>query len=357
MKRQFFSKKTGKTIGVTAVIYVMAMAGILLIVNACRKNSSRVVPKTEVISQLPSNVLTVAAIRSSKDGKTSEVFFNEREQVYTIDNAANLALLQNAFNKGEPVKISSSPHETIVTQVNKPTEDELLSYHSFKANGFQSTRKIYSFKDAAAEAVSIDRTADVEGLTSSGASGLTTMIPDMATANLIFNYLASQCCAIPGTHEVTPCISFQYVEDGCYARAHKMCWVINNKYHYNTQKVFSFANNGVNTLSVKADKWGGCCINWWYHVAPLLTIKTASGPKAYVFDPAMFDGPVTLSTWLGGQANTSCTSGAAGPNMYSVQPTSAYSPANYAGTLFDTDPDYSSTNSTLIAYSTLVSCP
>ena len=42
--------------------------------------------------------------------------------------------------------------------------------------------------------------------------------------------------------------------------------------------------------------------------------------------------------------------------MYSIQPGSAYSPANYAGTAFTTDPAYTATDATLIAYSGLTTC-
>ena len=30
------------------------------------------------------------------------------------------------------------------------------------------------------------------------------------------------------------------------------------------------------TASRQADKWGGCCVTWWYHVAPLVRVRFAS---------------------------------------------------------------------------------
>jgi hypothetical protein len=135
-----------------------------------------------------------------------------------------------------------------------------------------------------------------------------------------------------------------------------MCYLLNNKYHYATQKVFSFATGGY-SLSVKAEKWCNQCINWWYHVAPLVTIQTPTGPKAYVFDPAMFDEPVLLATWLHAQENPACSSS---PRVtaINIQPTTSYSPVAYGvTTAFDTDPLYSDTNSTLVSYRTLHTCP
>jgi hypothetical protein len=44
-------------------------------------------------------------------------------------------------------------------------------------------------------------------------------------------------------------------------------------------------------------------------------------------------------------------------SMYSIQPGSAYTPNNYAGTKFTTDPTYTETDATLAAYSTYTTCP
>ena len=96
---------------------------------------------------------------------------------------------------------------------------------------------------------------------------------------------------------------------------------------------------------MKADKWGGCCVTWWYHVAPLVRVRIKikllsfnfEFVLAMVIDPGMFDKPVLLSTWLAAQEDTACWPNA-NLSMYSIQPGSAYSPANYAGTMFTTDP-------------------
>jgi hypothetical protein len=150
------------------------------------------------------------------------------------------------------------------------------------------------------------------------------------------------------------------VIDGCYARAHKMRWIITTKYKYCCEKVFSFANEDNDRLAVRADKWGGCCVTWWYHVAPLIRVRLRLGSfslvLALVIDPGMFDKPVLLSTWLGAQQNTACSANAH-VSMYSIQPGSAYTPANYAGTAFTTDPAYTATDATLTAYSGLTTCP
>jgi hypothetical protein len=56
------------------------------------------------------------------------------------------------------------------------------------------------------------------------------------------------------------------------------------------------------------------------------------------------------------QADTACSANA-DVSMYSIQPGSAYAPANYAGTAFATDPTYAQTDATLAAYANLTTCP
>jgi hypothetical protein len=69
----------------------------------------------------------------------------------------------------------------------------------------------------------------------------------------------------------------------------------------------------------------------------------------------MFNKPVLLSSWLMAQENTGCSPNA-NVSMYSIQPGSAYAPANGSGTAFSTDPNYTQTDQTLIAYKNLTTC-
>jgi hypothetical protein len=182
------------------------------------------------------------------------------------------------------------------------------------------------------------------------------IIPNYKKAKKIFDFCAKQTCSLGGPFSISPCIPFQYVIDGCYARAHKMRKIITKKYHYCCEKVFSFANQGSDTLAVQANKWGGCCVFWWYHVAPLVRVRLGRfGVLLLVIDPGMFDKPVLLSTWLAAQENKTCSPNA-DVSMYSIQPGSAYWPDNFAGTAFGTDPNYTQTDATLIAYRNLVTC-
>lgn len=85
-----------------------------------------------------------------------------------------------------------------------------------------------------------------------------------------------------------------FTDDGCYARAHLMCKQMislgtkpEKAWAFETEKQELRVNfpNGEQT--------------WWFHVAPVLGVETAAGkpPEKMVFDPSLFDGPVTVDHW------------------------------------------------------------
>jgi hypothetical protein len=91
-------------------------------------------------------------------------------------------------------------------------------------------------------------------------------------------------------------ISFGYVDDGCYARAHLMIKRMQAR-GLKPAKVWSFANG--EPLHVK--RTNGTYVTWRYHVAPMLRVRLNNGKQAWaVMDPSMFPGPVPVSKW--GQA-------------------------------------------------------
>ncbi|MGN6567128.1 MAG: protein-glutamine glutaminase family protein [Flavipsychrobacter sp.] len=343
-----------KTVKLTAALYIAVLAVSLTVINACKKSTPsnvNVVTTGELNNnsgQLETGLLTIANIQKSPtDNTITQVMFYERQEIFSVGDATMLATLQKAFANKQPVKVTTDPWAGTIKQVTLPTQQEIKSQMPVRAI-VTTVAPMHMVNTG---------TLNSENLNSSGEAinmpapmpGLTNVVPDLATAQLMFTYFAQQSCNLRGTLTIDQCISFQYVIDGCYARAHKMSWVIMNKYHYSVKKLFSYGN-----LAVKADKWGGCCVFWWYHVAPLVTINTPQGPKAYVMDPGMFDGPVPMTTWLKAQGNRTCNAGAA-VTSYSIQPVTAYWPNGSGG--YDEDPDYSMTNGTLVNYSGLKTCP
>lgn len=339
-----------KTISLTVLFYLIALIGITVLINACKKEQATIAEaiNTEDYDMQETSLLTVAGMRDAGDGKHMEVMFYERAQVFNLDiekDAATIARFKQALKTKEPLHTTTSPRNATITKVTEASTLELSAYRATVKGAIESSDKavMHTITDINRLSPSVDRPDAIQLPATS--PGLTTIIPDFATAKMMFDYFAQQSCNLPGPYGTDFCISFQYVRDGCYARAHKMNWVIANKYHYYAQKVFSYGS-----LSVRANKWGGCCVFWWYHVAPLVTVRTPTGPKSYVMDPGMFDQPVLLSTWLGAQGNLGC-SPSAGVSSYSVQPTTAYAPS------YSTDPFYASTDTTLVHYSHLKTCP
>jgi hypothetical protein len=327
-------------------------------------------------------VLSLAAIRDAKGRGGSEFIFHERARVFTLaeSSAAAGRLLRSALDKGMPVKVTLDANKSLIHRVGEPKRGELEEFvrertlldkaePSFVHEVSKITPVTFDIIDEARRWGAIKR--------------CTRVVPSYAKAKEIFDFCANLSCSLPGPYAVSPCIPFQYVRDGCYARAHQMRRIIRNRYRYCCDKVFSFANQGSDRLAVKATKWGGCCVTWWYHVAPLISVRTVlhfplsalrafkpelGRPKqrlgkqalkltvklAYVIDPGMFDKPVLLSTWLGAQQD-GCAANAH-VSSHSIQPGSAYTPANYAGTSFTTDPSYTATETTLHNYASLTTC-
>lgn len=316
--------------------------------------------KPDSLVRYDSSVVTVAFMLPSEDGQSVEVLFNEREQVYTISKKDKSfetfnRSLEEARKSNSPLKIVTNAKRASFSSIRTPDAAELQTYNVIRKEMLKgdSSLKI--------DVRRIDTAIfnNIENLKWPSLRLCTTVIPTYAKAKEIFDYCAQQSCNLGGPYAIDHCIPFQYVWDGCYARAHKMRWIIEKHFKYCSQKVFSFAYVNGDKLSVKADKWGGCCINWWYHVAPLVKvqvkIRNFTLTRAYVIDPSMFNQPVLLSTWLAAQENPACSSHAH-VSMYSIQPSSAYTPAMPVGVNFTTDPNYTATNQTLINYANLTTC-
>ncbi|MFQ5526721.1 MAG: protein-glutamine glutaminase family protein [Thermoanaerobaculia bacterium] len=308
-------------------------------------------------------LLTVAAIRKPRRGVT-EYLFNEKQQIFTFRSKTRTAevgtrRLNEAFKEKIPVKARLDPVKGFIKHIARPTNKDFERFERERIllDEPEKTRPIKVAKIDPVTFNIVDHYLKVPVFLR-----CTRIVPSYRSAVNIFNFCAAQSCHLPGPYTITPCIPFQYVRDGCYARAHKMRWIITQRFRYCCEKVFSFANQGNDRLAVRADKWGGCCVTWWYHVAPLVRVRIKiprlgfNAVLAMVIDPGMFNKPVMLSSWLAAQENTVCDADA-NVSMYSIQPGSAYAPANYAGTAFSTDPAYTATNATLTAYRHLVTCP
>lgn len=84
--------------------------------------------------------------------------------------------------------------------------------------------------------------------------------------------------------------SFLYPDDGCFARARAMDWLLENAGYARPASVFSFGN-----LYVPTDHSPTGAVSWWFHVAPMVQV----GGVAYVLDPALDPSrPRTVADWV-----------------------------------------------------------
>jgi len=299
--------------------------------------------------------LTLAAIRKGK-GET-HYLFNEKQRILRVAASGKAgretaAQLRDAHRKKLPVKAQIDTREGVIHRASPLSEKEL--------DEFRRNRTLVEKPEKALRlnVSSLDPTVfniEQHHRRVRCFRLCKRIIPNYKKAKKIFDFCAKQTCSLGGPFQVSPCIPFQYVIDGCYARAHKMRWIITQKYKYCCEKVFSFAIPFPDTLAVQANKWGGCCVFWWYHVAPLVRVRLGKwAVLLMVIDPGMFDKPVLLSTWLAAQENTTCSANAK-VTQYSIQPGSAYAP-NGGPNSYITDPNYTQTDATLLNYQNLVTC-
>jgi hypothetical protein len=86
---------------------------------------------------------------------------------------------------------------------------------------------------------------------------------------------------------------YEHFQEGCYARAHLICAYMKSK-GFDALKAWEIEDR-YNKLKVERD---GQEASWWYHVAAAIRVRFPDGEvKPVVFDPAIFDGPVTTAQW------------------------------------------------------------
>jgi hypothetical protein len=89
-------------------------------------------------------------------------------------------------------------------------------------------------------------------------------------------------------------IAYTYPQDGCYSRAHLMCQRL-RRLGYQPGKVWAFAH-GQNLHARTINDPRGF-IEWNWHVAPTLQVRTRGGVRAMVIDPSLCTRPVSVEEW------------------------------------------------------------
>ncbi len=341
MKKQYLHG--ARSITMIAAFLILSIFGFI----SCQKNKTDTntlsgSPENQEAATLPgtNRLLSVANVYYLPDGKRAEAWFYETPLVFEFSAAdahakVNFAILKNAKEKKLPVHVQLVDNtENIIDKITPATEEEVSAFNAELAK-----------REPAAAVSANDPKQPVNSLVN--------VVPNTTVLNNIFSTVRSQCCRLPGVLIYGPYIPFQFVADGCYARAHKSRQLIEDYYGYTSYKVFNYACDHTNTLSVSATLWGNnCCVKWWYHVASYVRVQVGFSIVNYVIDPSMFTGPVTVATWVAAQKNTSCGySGAAQGQVYYTS--NAYAPdalTSPCDLVSYADNSYTSANATCTAY-------
>ena len=126
----------------------------------------------------------------------------------------------------------------------------------------------------------IDRTIHEGNIKDSHGNSIKISVISLEYARELFNEMSSQ-----------ECIPFGYPEGGCYARAHKMSRLLEDK-GVISGKVWIKGNLRVDTLKGPKDY-----VEWGFHVAPIVKVKNGEKEEVYVIDPSVSSAPVSIDEW------------------------------------------------------------
>lgn len=230
------------------------------------------------------------------------------------ENAAYISMIRDAMENEMPIHVFLKANTLEIVKVEKGTDEDIRYFKSLltKESGTETQKAVG-------------------------------VIPNQSTLNSLFAQIKNQSC---GTSTASsPCITFRYAVDGCYARAHKMRQILLNA-GYDCEKQFVYGNLKAST--------GTCCVSWGYHVAILVSFKNSSGNvEKRIIDPSLFtSGPVTDTAWRNACVNTSC--GSASASSYANTAGNVYYRTPSGTLLYDNS--YVNTNCVLTTFSSLSGC-
>jgi hypothetical protein len=145
-------------------------------------------------------------------------------------------------------------------------------------------------------------------------------------------------------------IPFNYPDDGCYARAHEMCRLMQAK-GVECGKAWNYGNdfeNGTPTLKVDTPRHPSGAVTWRYHVAPMVFVQDSAGNAArFVIDPSVSKGPIDAREWKDLQTDTKSRLEFSDASAYYKTPDALADGTKVATPYVEKDTDYSKTNKIL----------
>lgn len=117
----------------------------------------------------------------------------------------------------------------------------------------------------------------------------------------LFNMMNAETCMPCAS--ASPCIPFKYPRDGCWIRAHIMCYKMIDEAE-TPEKIWISGS-----LLALSSNVPNCHVNWGWHVAPTLMVTPEGGGAdvKMVIDPSLCTEPVTVDFWKGLQGDPGAT--------------------------------------------------
>ena len=175
-------------------------------------------------------------------------------------------------------------------------------------------------------------------------SAATTPAPQVRTvsrdrATQLFGMVAGKTC-----HPANPsgdCIPFLYPDNGCNDRASAMCRILQQAGEM-PLKVWNYALDRRDQLTVQTRNAPFCQVQWCYHVAVGLHVESAESddPELLVLDPSLFPGPVTAAEWQAKQQQPKAALAVTSPEPY-LPPVPSHT---------QIDPDFKKTDKDLVMW-------
>ncbi len=115
----------------------------------------------------------------------------------------------------------------------------------------------------------------------------------LARAIDLFNQMAVLSCTPCAS--ATPCITYRYPYNGCWIRAHIMCYLMMDQGE-SPEKVW-IQSSGC-TLVALSSNVPECQVEWCWHVAPTLMVTQPDASVIkMVIDPSLSNGPLSTGDW------------------------------------------------------------
>jgi Glutaminase len=320
--------------------FIFSIVSIFLIFS-CEKESKENI--NDSIPTITNSISVLTPFDMKVQNNIALISFVQSAKLFTIDlsmedSDKQIAIIKKAIADDIPLKIFVKENTGNIVKIENVSQIEVTRYKSLLF-GPEEVKKREASKKA---------------------TSALTFVSDYNKLNYLFGIVKNQSCGNPSAS--SPCITFRYAVDGCYARAHKIRQILLSL-GYESNKHFVYGNLVAST--------GACCVKWTYHVASYVYVKNFSGGyDEWIIDPSLFpNGPVSPANWRSACLNTSplcsATTNFTLPTLYSY-PYATYGYVKTSGDVYYYNPstgkviydypNYANTDATLRAFSNLSGC-